>query len=148
MKIIITESQKKLLFENSINDSLINVYKTDGWKSAVDLVGSPKNLMKVLKIKTPMDFLNLFNDLNVVQSEEIPDWTLFRYEKGKNMVVYVKKNGSVYVNYDNIWSFLRDNFGLKYSEIQGLIKDWFGETYNLRVNTASTQSALLHAVVG
>jgi hypothetical protein len=52
MKIIITESQKKLLFENSVKDSLINVYKTDGLESAVELVGSVKNIMKVLKIKT------------------------------------------------------------------------------------------------
>jgi hypothetical protein len=52
MKIIITESQKKLLFENSVKDSLINILKTDGLESAVELVGSPKNLMKLLKIKT------------------------------------------------------------------------------------------------
>jgi hypothetical protein len=136
MKIIITESQKKLLFENSINDSLINILKTDGWKSAVELVGSPKNLMKLLKIKTPMDFLNLFNDLDVVQSKEKPNLTLFRYEKGNNMVVYDRETGYAYVNHYDIWSFLRDNFGLNYIEIQEFIKDWLGEAYNLRVNTA------------
>ena len=136
MKIIITESQKKLLFENSINDSLIDILKTDGLESAVELVGSPKNLMKVLKIKTPMSFLDLFNDLDVVQSEERPNLTLFRYEKGKNMLVYDKENGDAYVNYYDIWSFLENNFGLNRSEIQELIKDWFGETYNLGVNTA------------
>ena len=136
MKIIITESQKKLLFENSVKDSLIDILKTDGWKSAVELVGGPKNLMKLLKIKTPMDFLNLFNDLDVVQSQERPDWTLLRYEKGDNMVIYDKKNEYANVNYYVIWSFLRDNFGLNYREIEGLIKDWLGEDYNLRVNTA------------
>jgi len=132
MKIIITESQKKLLFENSINDSLIDMIKTDGWESAVELVGGPKNLMKLLKIKTPMDFLNLFNDLDIVQSKENPDWTLFRYVKGKNMVVYDRKYGYAYVNYDDIWSFLDKSFDLKHIEIQGLIKDWLGEVYNLR----------------
>ena len=136
MKIIITESQKKLLFENSVKDSLINILKTDGWKSAVELVGGPKNLMKLLKIKTPMDFLNLFNDLDVVQSQERPDWTLLRYEKGNNMVIYDKKNEYANVNYYVIWSFLENNFGLKYNEIQGVMKDWLGEDYNLRVNTA------------
>jgi hypothetical protein len=132
MKIIITESQKKLLFENSINDSLINILKTDGWESAVDLVGGSKNLMKLLKIKTPMEFLNLFNDLNVVQSEEKPNLTLFRYVKGNNMVIYNKENGYANVNYDNIWAFLGEGFGLKYNEIQELIKYWLGEVYNLR----------------
>jgi hypothetical protein len=148
MKIIITESQKKLLFENSINDSLIDMIKTDGLESAADLVGSPKNLMKLLKIKTPMDFLNLFNDLDVVQSKENPDWTLFRYVKGKNMVVYDRKYGYAYVNYYNIWSFLRNNFGLNYSEIEGLIKDWLGEVYNLRVNTADPRSTITSRSVG
>ena len=132
MKIIITESQKKLLFENSINDSLINILKTDGLESAADLVGGSKNLMKLLKIKTPMDFLNLFNDLDIVQSEQRPHWTLFRYVKGKNMVVYDKKNEYTYVNYDDIWSFLENNFGLNYIEIQGVMKEWLSEVYNLR----------------
>ena len=137
MKIIITESQKKLLFENSVNDSLIDILKTDGLKSAVELVGGSKNLMKVLKIKTPMDFLNLFNDLDIVQSEERPDWTLFRYVKGKNMVVYDKENWYAYVNYDDIWSFLENNFGLNYIEIQGVMKEWLSEVYNLRGVTPS-----------
>jgi hypothetical protein len=132
MKIIITESQKKLLFENSVNDSLIDMIKTDGLKSVDDLVGGPKNLIKLLKIKTPMDFLNLFNDLDIVQSEQKPHWTLFRYVKGNNMFIYDKENRGVYVNYYDIWSFLKENFDLKYNEIQGLIKDWLGEVYNLR----------------
>jgi hypothetical protein len=106
--------------------------KTDGLKFAVELVGGSKNLMKVLKIKTPMDFLNLFNELDIVQSEERPYWTLFRYVKGDNMFIYNKENGEAYVNYDDIWLFLEENFDLKYNEIQGLIKDWLGEVYNLR----------------
>jgi hypothetical protein len=138
MKIIITESQKKLLFENSINDSLINILKTDGWESAVELVGSPKNLMKLLKIKTPMEFLNLFNDLNVVQSEEKPNLTLFRYVKGNNMVIYNKETGYAYVNYDDIWSFFEKSFDLNYDEIRELIKDWLSEVYNLREVTPRT----------
>ena len=131
MKIIITEDQS-----NTISDKLKSMIKQIGWENASKSVGGFKNLMKLLKIKTPMDFLNLFNDLNVVQSEKNPDWTLFRYEKGKNMVVYDKENGYAYVNYRDIWSFLENNFGLNYGETQELIKYWLGEVYNLRVNTA------------
>jgi hypothetical protein len=147
MKIIITESQKKLLLENSINDTLIDILKTDGWESAADLVGSPKNLMKLLKIKTPMDFLNLFNDLDVVQSEENPDWNLFRYVKGKNMVVYDRETGYAHVNYHDIWSFLDKSFDLKHSEIQELIKDWLFEVYNLRGVTPPSLRPLLYQMV-
>ena len=148
MKIIITESQKKLLFENSVNNFLIDMIKTDGLKSAVELVGGSKNLMKVLKIKTPMDYLNLFNDLDVVQSKERPEWTLFRYVKGDNMFIYNKENGDAYVNYDDIWSFLEKSFDLKYNEIQGLIKDWLGEVYNLRGVTSIHPSEFLIPIVG
>ena len=42
------------------------------------------------------------------------------------------KNKYVYISYDDIWSFLREGFGLKYDEIQKLTKDWLGEAYNLR----------------
>jgi hypothetical protein len=40
--------------------------------------------------------------------------------------------GVVWVDYNRIWSVLEKDFGLKYSEIQGLIEDWLGETYKLR----------------
>ena len=132
MKIIITEDKS-----NTISDKLKSMVKQYGLIKSSKSVGGPKNLMKLLKIKTPMDFLNLFNDLNVVQSEEDHSLTLFRYEKGINMMIYDKENRgvenrSVYVNYDDIWLFLEENFDLKYKEIQGLIKDWLGEVYNLR----------------
>ena len=103
--------------------------------------------MKILKIDTPMDYLNLFNDLDVVQSEKNPDWALFRYVKGNNMFIYDKENGYAYSNYDDIWSFLENNFGLKFSEIRGLIKDWLGEVYNLRGVTPIRKSGRsLHGV--
>jgi hypothetical protein len=70
--------------------------------------------------------------LDIVQSKERPNWTLFRYVKGKNMVVYDKETGYAYVNYDDIWSFLENNFGLNYGETQELIKEWLSEVYNLR----------------
>lgn len=153
MKIIkLTESDltnivKRVIRENTSKDSLIDMIKEEGVKSASELVGGSKNLMKILKIDTPMDYLNLFNDLDVVQSEKNPDWDLFRYVKGNNMFIYDKENGYAYSNYDDIWSFLENNFGLKFSEIRGLIKDWLGEVYNLRGVTPIRKSGRsLHGV--
>jgi hypothetical protein len=74
----------------------------------------------------------LFNDLESVQSEEEPNWVLYRYKKGHNFMIYDRKNGYVYINYDEIWSVLEDKFGLYYSEIQRLTKIWLDEVYNLR----------------
>ena len=127
MKFIITENQ-----QSKVKTKLQNMVKTMGWKPASIAVGGSENLVKLVFNNNPMNFLNMFNDIDVVQSEEKSDLTLFRYEKGNNMMIYNKKNKYVYINYDVIWSFLEDVFGLKYVEIQELTKDWLGETYNLR----------------
>ncbi len=127
MKIIITENQ-----QSNVKTKLQNMVKTMGWEPAAIAVGGIENLAKLGFNNNPMEFLNLFNDLDVVQSEEKPDLILFRYEKGNNMIIYDRKNEYVYINYDVIWSFLEDVFGLNYFKIQKLTKDWLGETYNLR----------------
>ena len=148
MKIIITESQYNLLIENKKNQFLFDIIKKDGWESAAELVGGIKNLKKLTGIETPMDFLKLFNDLDVVQSEEKPDWELYRYEKGNNMMIYDRKSDIVYINYDVIWSFLEKVFDLNYSEIQQLTEEWLSEVYNLRgVTTEGVKGEMFALVV-
>jgi hypothetical protein len=123
---------KRVINENSAKDDLIQMIKTDGWKSEAELVGGIENLMKILKIETPMDFLNLYNDLDIVRSEKYPDWTLFRYKPRHNLMVYNQESGVVYFNDPKIWSFLMDIFELNYDDIQVIIKVWLGNVYNLR----------------
>ncbi len=133
MKIIITENQYKLIKENvSLKEKLLGLIKKVGFESVVKIVGSLDNLFKIFDIKEPMDFLNIFNDLESVQSEERQDWTLYCYKKGYNTMVYNRKNGEVYINYYEIWSVLEDKFGLNYGEIQELTQRWLDEVYNLR----------------
>ena len=79
-----------------------------------------------------MEFLNLFNDLDVVQSEEEPDWTLFRYKPKENLMIYDRKTDVVYIDYDKIWLILRVNFGLNYGETKEVTERWLAEVYNLR----------------
>ena len=43
-----------------------------------------------------------------------------------------EKNGTVYLNYDRIWSFFELVFRYNRQQIQGLTKTWLEETYNLR----------------
>ena len=84
----------------------------------------------------PMEFLNLFNDLDVVQSIEEENWTLFRNEKGKNLMIYDRTIEIVFINYDQIWSFLRNDFGLNYTETEQVTEEWLGVVYNLmRIKT-------------
>ena len=102
------------------------------WRENAENFGGAENLAKDLYNNDPMNFLNMFNDLNAVESEEYPDWTLFRYEKRNNLMIYDRKNNYVYINYFVIWSFLEDGFGLNYSEKQKLTQKWLSEVYNLR----------------
>jgi len=143
MKIIITKEQQE-----SLQRKLKKMVKDLGWGKTSKAVSGPEQLAKLAFNNNPMEFLNMFNNLDVFQSEEEKDWTLFRYEKGNNMMVYDRKNEYVYVSYDVIWSFLENGFGLKYKEIQGITKEWLGETYDLRGITTSGRKDLFTAQVG
>jgi hypothetical protein len=90
MKYIITESQ-----DNKMVEKLTNSIKSDGWSRTSKLVGGNENLIKLLGITSPMDFLHLFDDMDVVQSNEYPRLTLFRYNKGNNLMVLDKKNEDI-----------------------------------------------------
>ena len=79
MKIIISESQYNLLLESKLEQNLKQQIKNFGIKDTAELVNGFDNLMEILNINSPMDFLHLFDDLDQVQSEIDPDWTLFRY---------------------------------------------------------------------
>jgi hypothetical protein len=123
---------KKILKEENLKQNLEQQIKHYGWRAAAELVDGSENLTKLAFNNDPMNFLNMFNDLDIVQSKKKYDWTLFRYEKGNNMMVYDRKNDVVFINYVFIWEFLTDGFGFKNTEIQELTQEWLSETYNLR----------------
>jgi len=123
---------KKILKEENLKHNLKQQIKDYGIKDSAELVGGMDNFLSLMNIKSPMDFLHLFDDLDQVQSKEKPDWTLFRYKPKKNLISYDRKNKTVYINYDKIWSVLEDHFGLNYRETQRLTKRWLSEVYNLR----------------
>jgi hypothetical protein len=140
MKILINES--KLL------DGVKSLIKKLGTQSAIDFVGGWETFCQMLNINSPMDFLHLFDDLDNVQSEEQINLTLFRYKKGNNLMVYDRKSEDVYIDYDEIWLFLEDEFGLKYGETQRITQEWLGEVYNLREITTTKVPGRKYAVVG
>ena len=123
---------KKILKEEvSGKSKLEKMIKSYGLEIAGKAVGGIDNLLRILNINTPMDFLHLFDDLDVLQSEEKPDWTLFRYKPKQNLMIYNRKNKDVYIGYYEIWSVLENHFGLNNTEIQVLTEMWLGEVYNL-----------------
>ena len=127
MKIIITEEQS-----NTISDKLKSMINQYGLVNASKSVGGFRNLGKLGFNDNPMEFLKSFNDLNVVQSEEKPNWTLFIDENGNDVMVHNRESNWIHVSKLKIWLILGKLFGLDSFEIREVIKEWLDEVYNLR----------------
>jgi hypothetical protein len=130
MKYLITESQK-----NNLKVLLKQLIRSKGIQIAFSSVGGKDNFFEIMDINSPMEFLHLFDDLEQVQSEEEPDWTLYRYEPKRNLMIYERKYDYVFINYEEIWKPLLD-VGLFNPDIKELIKEWLSEVYNLRGYTS------------
>lgn len=123
MKILITENK------------LETILKKNGTRKTYKLLGrSGENFCKVFNIETPMDFLHLFDDLDVVQSQKNDSLTLFRYKEGDNYMILDKtfSNEKIFVNYEYLVWFLEDTFELDYNtECVDVITQWLKESFNI-----------------
>ena len=117
--------------ETNLKTKIHKFIKNLGIRDTMKIFGGNDRFMKKMDINTPMDFLHLFDDLEAAQSEERPNWTLFRYKPKNNLMVYDRNKDNVYINYDEIWSVLYKSFSLTYSEIEELTERWLSEVYNL-----------------
>jgi len=104
----------------------------EGWEKTGETLGlSPKEFMEQIFDGNPMDFLNIYNDLDVVQSEEEPDYTLFRYEKGDNLMVYSNTNKIMGIDVDNILSFLIES-GFE-EDAADILIEWLSNTFEIEI---------------
>lgn len=127
MKIIITENQKQ-----STQDRLKNMVKNVGWEQASDVVGGTNDLLKLVFDNNPRKFLNLFDDLNMVQSETHQDWTLFKNKKGNTIILYDRKENVVFISFSKIWSFLEKGLRLDRGDIKDIVNRWVRDVYDLK----------------
>ena len=139
---------KQILKEESLKQNLKQQIKDYGWRDTAEMVNGSEELAKLAFDNDPMEFLHMFDDMDVVQSESDINLTLYRYEKGHNLMIYDKKNEYVYIDYSDIWSFLEDGFERKYSDIQAFTKRWVDEAYKLRGVTTQDKLMLNHLVGG
>ena len=124
MKLIIKESQ--------LNNTITKLIKMEGWEKTGETLGlSPKEFMEQIFDGNPMDFLNIYNDLDVVQSEEEPDYTLFRYEKGDNLMVYSNTNKIMGIDVDNILSFLIESDFEE--DAADILIEWLSNTFEIEI---------------
>ncbi len=93
--------------------------------------------MKIIITESKRDRLVLnwlnkeFGDLTKVVKD---DKTFYVDENRIPLFYYYQdeKNGNVYINYDKIWTFFEDIFGLYYLQTRKILTIWLEETYNLR----------------
>ena len=116
MKIIITENK------------LDNFLKKRGLKNTIIHLRGVSNFIKTFNIETPNDLLRLFTDLEIVQSEERSNYTLFRLKEGDNYFIYDRNHKYVFVNY-YIWMILEDYES--YSRVQYITQKWIENVYGL-----------------
>jgi hypothetical protein len=133
MKIIITEQQNE-----KVNRKIRLVVEKLGLEQSLDMFGN--NVIKQAYIDNPSLFLNQFNNLTPVEkgnkiyyvdNDNLP--LFFYYKKEQD-----SKNGEYWINYYRIWLFFRRVMGYRRTEIQEIIKEWLGTTYNLRELTPSS----------
>ena len=103
-----------------------------GVKQSLEIFG--EDIIKQGYIDNPLSFLDQFNNLRPVEKDneiyyvDNDNLPLFSYY----IVEQDSKNGRYYINYYRIWSFFSEVMGCNYTEVQEIMKEWLGTTYNLR----------------
>jgi hypothetical protein len=68
--------------------------------------------------------------------KEYPDY-IFHMKDGKCILQYNKKNGYVYVSYEEIWKFFESYFSMSNQQIKDITKIWVEEHYKMGVTATS-----------
>jgi len=108
--------------------SIVNKF---GIKRAIDMIAGGKDTIRNAYQYNPKSFLNQFNDLTPVEKDD----KIYYVDKDRlPLFMYYQdiENGYIYTRYDRIWSFFSDVIGLNDKEIQGIMKNWLEETYNIK----------------
>ena len=120
MKIIISENQV-----DKIKSKIHEYVKKYGFEKSREIFGD-KVLLTIGFNNDPMEFLNLFNDLDVVQSTKEPGYVLYRFKKVENYFVEHRRKVELWVC-GEIWLTLKNGFNLHNVEISQLIREWFND---------------------
>lgn len=113
-----------------MNDKLLYLIKSQGWRVASNMVGGPDVLFKLLDI-TPMKFLQSFNGLE--QCSPLGHVTPYGYSPSYYLFLHDKIDNLCFFNYEEIWSLFEYGFKLTYRETQEITKQWLYESYNIDV---------------
>jgi hypothetical protein len=134
----LTESDLNQIVRRVIHESkadvLVDMIKTNGWGPTSKLVGGNKNLKKLSGIIEPIDFLNLFNDLNVDMNDDNTRGILTNNEGDRVISISFNSKGKVFASVDtSIWGPLAFNFLFNNAEVAKLVRQWLKDVYGIKV---------------
>ena len=118
--------------EEKLKYKIRTVVEKLGLEQSLDMFG--EDIIKQVYIDNPSLFLNQFNNLKLVEQDgeilyvDNDNLTLFCYDKEDRYPKY----GYYWVNESRIWAFFSEVMCYTYTEIEGIMKEWLGTTYNLR----------------
>ena len=130
----LTRIVKRVIKENSMRDELIRMIKDGDWRSTAEMVGGDKNLKKLLGFNDPMEFLNLFNDLNVDMGDN--GRGIFTNNDGDRIITISPNSmGKVFASVDShtIWAPFRYLFPATNADTANLIRRWLKDVYGIKV---------------
>ena len=131
MKIIINESQYKRLNESlSEKETIQNKIKEDGWNKLLKY-NNPNSILSRGFDNNPVEFLNLYNDLDMVISQTSSNIMLFRKKPNDNLMVFNLLTKKMYINNTELWMILEDLFKLTPEQTESIIKVWLDKTFNI-----------------
>jgi hypothetical protein len=109
-----------------MNDKLLYLIKTKGWRITSKIVGGSDVLFKILDL-TPDKFLQSFNHLEQ-STAQVATYNIFY---GYDLFIYDTKHRQVMFNYEEIWSLLEFGFKMNHKEIKNIIKKWLCDVYKI-----------------
>lgn len=135
---------KRLIKEEKLSKSDVlkkHVLKY-GWEDVAERIGGFDVLYKHAFNNDYNGFLNLYNNLDLVNIKDEDD--IFKYvdEGGNIILVYDEFTEIVHVSHNLIWSFFSYN-GLKfhYVKVENILMEWIKTNYNIdNVSTVLTDN--------
>jgi hypothetical protein len=103
----------------------------NGWEEVAERIGGFDNLYKIGFNNDYNEFLKLFSDLEVVRNKQKPNWIIYRFDNGDNIIGYNNETKLVFINWDYIWSFFTNGIGFIDTDVEDILTQWLSDEYGL-----------------
>lgn len=115
---------------SKIKLSLTEMLYTLTLREVFDVVGGFDNFCKYMDIKSPRDFLNVYNNLNVLDCTMYSTWINLQYSDNRTLCIYDKRSKLAFFNKE-ISSTLMYKFDLTENQTKKYLSEWLFDIFNI-----------------